>query len=110
MNARERFLALMRYDDVDRLPFWDLEGITEQAVRQWCLEGMPIGVNVDEHVGYDSRIQIPLVPTSCRMSVEAMSLSRADGIERGISCFGLITRLVRLLRSTSFTVMWPTSY
>jgi uroporphyrinogen decarboxylase len=63
MNPRERFQAIMRYQDVDRLPFWDLEGITEQAIRQWCIEGMPIGVDVNEYVGYDSKTEVPLATT-----------------------------------------------
>ncbi|MBM3187195.1 MAG: hypothetical protein FJZ90_00545 [Chloroflexi bacterium] len=63
MNPRERFQAIMHFQGVDRLPFWDLEGITEQAVRQWCIQGMPIGVDVSEYVGFDPKLEVPLATT-----------------------------------------------
>lgn len=60
MNAKERFHAIMHYQPADRLPLWDLEGITEQAIRQWAIEGMPIGVNVKEYIGFAPNVLVPL--------------------------------------------------
>ena len=34
MTGRERFDAIMSFQKPDRVPLWDLEGITEGAVRQ----------------------------------------------------------------------------
>ena len=53
----------MHFQDVDRLPLWNLEGITVQAIRQWAIEGMPIGVDVDEYVGFDPNVRMPLRTT-----------------------------------------------
>jgi uroporphyrinogen decarboxylase len=63
LNAKERFQAIMHYQPTDRLPLWDLEGVTEQAVRRWCLQGMPIGVDVREYIGFDPNVLVPLATT-----------------------------------------------
>lgn len=60
MNSRERFQAIMHFKKPDRLPIWDLEGITEQAIRKWCIEGMPIGRDVYECAGFDKNVNVPL--------------------------------------------------
>ena len=60
MNAKERFQAVMHSQKVDRIPVWDLEGITEQAIRLWTTQGLPLGVDVQEYVGFDPQIVIPV--------------------------------------------------
>ena len=60
MNARERFHAMMQFGQTDRLPFWLLESITEQAVRSWCGQGMPQGVEITEYIGVDPLLQVHL--------------------------------------------------
>jgi len=39
MNNRERFLASMRYQPVDRVPFWDIGGAWPETIERWKLEG-----------------------------------------------------------------------
>lgn len=57
MNLRERFLATMAFEPVDRLPQWDLDYWNETLAR-WQAEGAPLdraatGPGVaDEHVGF----------------------------------------------------------
>ena len=41
MNNRERFLRIMRYEPVDRLPVMALEPFEEPAVERWRAEGLP---------------------------------------------------------------------
>jgi len=60
MTHRERFQAIMRFQQPDRVPLWDLEGITEGAVRQWCLDGFPPGREVREFIRYDPYVRVPL--------------------------------------------------
>ena len=41
MNNRERFLRIMRYEPVDRLPVMALEPFEQPAVERWHGEGLP---------------------------------------------------------------------
>jgi uroporphyrinogen decarboxylase len=50
----------MHFQKPDRLPVWDLEGITEGAVRQWCLDGFPPGREVHEFIPFDPYVRVPL--------------------------------------------------
>lgn len=43
----------MRFEPVDRLPLWDAEGITEQAIRRWCCEGLLPGYDLFDVVRFD---------------------------------------------------------
>ena len=60
MTHRERFHKIMRFETPDRIPLWDLEGITEGAVRQWCIDGFPPGRNVREFIRFDPYERVPL--------------------------------------------------
>jgi len=60
MTGRERFDAIMSFQKPDRVPLWDLEGITEGAVRQWCIDGFPRGRNVNEFIKFDPYERVPL--------------------------------------------------
>lgn len=75
MNAKERFQAVMHFEDVDRIPLWIVEGITEQAIRKWSMQGLPVGVNVEEYFGFDPRVEVPLkttpIPSFIPRTVEA---------------------------------------
>ncbi|MBI3922729.1 MAG: hypothetical protein HY318_15010, partial [Armatimonadetes bacterium] len=53
MTPRERFQKIMHFKPVDRIPLWDAEGITEQAVRRWCSEGFLPGYTVEDFVRFD---------------------------------------------------------
>ena len=60
MTGRERFQAIMDFEKPDRVPLWDLEGITEGAVRQWCIDGFPPGRDVREFIRFDPYEKLPL--------------------------------------------------
>ena len=60
MTHRERYHAIMDFQKPDRVPLWDLEGITEGAVRQWCIDGFPPGRDVREFMGFDPYERAPL--------------------------------------------------
>ncbi|MGQ9555452.1 MAG: hypothetical protein ACUVWR_15225, partial [Anaerolineae bacterium] len=50
MNSRQRFQAIMHFQSPDRVPLWDLEGFTEEAIRRWCCQGFPPGRDLYEYV------------------------------------------------------------
>jgi uroporphyrinogen decarboxylase len=50
----------MHFQKPDRIPLWDLEGITEGAVRQWCIDGFPPGRDVHEFIRFDPHVRVPL--------------------------------------------------
>jgi len=50
----------MHFQKPDRIPLWDLEGITEGAVRRWCIEGFPPGWDVREFIRFDPHVRVPL--------------------------------------------------
>ncbi len=60
MSSRERFRAISQFRPPDRVPLWDLEGFTEQAIRRWCTEGFPWGRDIREYVGFDANTFIPI--------------------------------------------------
>lgn len=57
MNNRERFLSLMNYQPVDRLPVVDLEPLEELAMKQWRTEGLPQGVDHIRFLGMSELVQ-----------------------------------------------------
>ena len=46
MNSRERFLATMRFQPVDRRPLWEWHYLPA-TIERWHGEGLPTGVNLD---------------------------------------------------------------
>ena len=60
MTSRERFRAITSFQKPDRVPLWDLEGFTEQAIRRWCTEGFPWGRDIREYVGFDANTFLPI--------------------------------------------------
>ena len=50
MNARERFLATMAFEPVDRPPLWEFGYWTEALVR-WYREGLPRCEGLPENAG-----------------------------------------------------------
>ena len=60
MTSRERFKAITRFQQPDRVPLWDLEGITAETIRRWCCQGFPTGRNIDEYIGFDGNIFVPI--------------------------------------------------
>jgi len=62
MNARDLFRRIMHFESVDRIPLWDLEGITREAERLWCMQGFPIGWDVNEYIGFDDSLNRRAIP------------------------------------------------
>ncbi|MBI2938863.1 MAG: hypothetical protein HYY04_00360 [Chloroflexi bacterium] len=60
MNQRERLRTILNLGKPDRLPVWDLEGVAEGTVRQWCLEGLPLGRDVSEYLGLERAEMVPV--------------------------------------------------
>jgi hypothetical protein len=40
MNSRERFIKVMRYEPVDRVPYFE-EGIRDEVINVWRKQGLP---------------------------------------------------------------------
>ncbi|MCE9616061.1 MAG: uroporphyrinogen decarboxylase family protein [Lentisphaerae bacterium] len=60
MNDRERFLAVMHYQPVDRLPVMLFEPYESFGVEQWRREGLPADVSPDAHFGITRIAHAPL--------------------------------------------------
>jgi hypothetical protein len=52
MNARERFLATLRFGEPDRVPYYD-QSIREDTLERWHREGLPRDVSVEELLDLD---------------------------------------------------------
>jgi hypothetical protein len=61
MSPRERFGAIMRGRRPDRLPLWNVEGISESAIRKWICQGhLPLGIRAEDVVAFDPHTQVRL--------------------------------------------------
>ena len=58
MNNRERFLRLMRYAPVDRLPVMALEPFELSAIDRWHNEGLPQEETPESYLGMAQLVQI----------------------------------------------------
>ena len=65
MNDRERFLACMNYQPVDRVPRWEL-WYWRETIERWENEGLPADVHLERYFDVDRRdgvgVNIGLVP------------------------------------------------
>ncbi len=59
MNERERFLKTMRFEEPDRVPYFE-QYIREDTIERWHKEGLPPGVDIEEYFNLDHRDVIPL--------------------------------------------------
>ncbi len=57
MTSRERFLASMAYEPMDRAPLWD-EGIRDDVRERWAIEGLSAGDSLADHFTYDGREEV----------------------------------------------------
>jgi uroporphyrinogen decarboxylase len=48
MNARERYLALMNFEEIDRTFLWEF-GYWDETIRRWYNEGLPMVKGIPEH-------------------------------------------------------------
>jgi uroporphyrinogen decarboxylase len=60
MNQRERFKRTMRFQPVDRVPFWDY-GYWEENLEVWQNEGLPpLVTNIEEFFGIETWTNAPV--------------------------------------------------
>ncbi|MCX7918640.1 MAG: hypothetical protein N3A72_03310 [bacterium] len=73
MNARERFLRTMRFQEVDRPPWWEL-WYWDDTVERWYQEGLPQDVHLLDYFGVDRResvgVNTGLVPAFKETTLE----------------------------------------
>lgn len=82
MDARERFLRTLRFQQADRVPYFE-QFIREDTVLRWQEEGMPKDVDVEQYFGLDHREEI-LVLLGKLQQVRGELRSREDfeGLKR----------------------------
>jgi uroporphyrinogen decarboxylase len=96
VNAKERFLRIMNYQKVDRIPLIRVEGLSETAARKWIMEGhLPLGVNINDVVPYDPwtlhHLDVVPLPTFVSRTIEA-----DDEWTTGIDVHGFTVRTSRI--------------
>lgn len=104
MNARERFQAVMHFEKSDFVPLYNIEGITEQAVRQWCKkESFPIGMRAEDYFNFDRDEVIALdegpIPSFIPRTIEENGKWRTT-----------IDRYGFKVRSSKDSIISPTTY
>jgi hypothetical protein len=57
MNSRERFLAAMRYETSDRVPYF-YEGMRSEVLDAWQAQGMQPGSDLKHMFGFDERQEV----------------------------------------------------
>lgn len=60
MNDRERFLATMRFESADRLPFREQMLFWPETWQRWQGEGLPSGAHKVRHFGFDRFETLPI--------------------------------------------------
>ena len=60
MTTRDCFRAIMNFGSPDRIPVWDLEGVTEGAIRTWVADGYPAQMNPYDYFGLQRGEQVGL--------------------------------------------------
>ena len=60
MNARDRFLKVCNFEQVDHPPRWDCLGFWSSTVERWWNEGLPQDMRPEEYFGMDPRECIPV--------------------------------------------------
>jgi len=59
MTHRERFNRILRYQPVDRAPYWAVGGWS-QTMRRWHAEGFPEGADLNEYFSSEPTMGIPI--------------------------------------------------
>jgi hypothetical protein len=57
MNSQERFTKVMRYEPVDRVPYFE-EGIRDEVINVWRQQGLPESTEISALFGTDHREEI----------------------------------------------------
>jgi len=58
MDNRERFLKIMRYEPVDRLPAMAVEPYEQPAIERWRGEGLSAGQSPEEYLGMSQLVNV----------------------------------------------------
>lgn len=104
MSPRERFRRIMHFQRPDRVPLWQVEGISEGAVRRWAADGdVPMGISRQDVVDFDPvsvvRLDVDPIPAFVQRTVEADDRWRTSIDQYGFT--------VRTLKAQS---VGPTQY
>lgn len=59
MDGRERFLAVMHFEPLDRVPRWE-EGIRQEVRQQWLTQGLAPEIDLATLFAYDRREEVEL--------------------------------------------------
>lgn len=99
MNERERFIACMEYEPVDRVPNHEL-GVWAQTIPNWLAQGMPEGelrfnwFGSEPYLGFDRRefisINFEMIPLFEREVLE--ETERYEVIRNGL---GIVTKALK---------------
>jgi uroporphyrinogen decarboxylase len=87
MNDRERFLATMNYEPVDRCPWWEM-WYWADTLDRWREEGLPEDVHLEQYFDVDRRdnvgVSLGLMPDFKRETIEETDeyeiFRRTDGV------------------------------
>ena len=60
MTPRERFLAMMRYEPIDRLPMMAVEPFETAAIQRWRREGLPEDAQIEDFLGMSRLVHVPM--------------------------------------------------
>jgi len=60
MNSRERFLRIMDYKKVDKLPLLAVEPYEKTAISRWIDEGLLVDKTIEEAIGMDKFMKVPI--------------------------------------------------
>lgn len=95
MNARERFNRIMRFEPVDRPPLWQVEEVTEGAIRCWIRDGdFPIGMALGDVFPMDGR-EIITLDTGPLPAFVPRKIEENDRWRTTIDAFGFTVRTLK---------------
>lgn len=60
MNSRERYLKIMNYQQVDKLPILAVEPFEKTAIDRWTSEGLTLETTIESAVGMDKFSKVPI--------------------------------------------------
>lgn len=92
MNNRERFLATMRYEPVDRRPL-SVVGAWPDTLARWRREGLPEGVDPNEYLGLDTlKVTNISHSTACYPEFATRTIEEDDHVIISIDGYGRTVR------------------
>jgi uroporphyrinogen decarboxylase len=98
MNDRERFLACMSYQTVDRIPYRP-QGFWRTTLQRWRQEGMPEG-SPSEIFGFDNWQYMP-VDVTLKPGLEPRTIESTDRWDIVVDEKGITKKLIKPVSETS---------